>query len=111
MKAQIIEEKDNTLMQRKEYWMIVNHDDGPTPSRPEMVEFLAKELKTKEELLIIDKMFSEKGKTVTKIRAEIYKKKEDIPKAKAEKSARRIAKTTSKKAKAENAAEPAAKEA
>ncbi|MFH1294671.1 MAG: 30S ribosomal protein S24e [Candidatus Aenigmatarchaeota archaeon] len=96
MKAQIIEEKENPLMQRKEYWLTIKHEEGPTPSRSDVMKFLVGELKTKEDLLIVEKMFSEKGKTATRVRAEVYRKKEDIPKHKVDKSARRLAKTAPK---------------
>jgi ribosomal protein S24E len=111
MKSQVLEERDNPMMRRKEYWLLVEHPEQATPSRKDILGSLVRELKAKEDLLIVDKMFSEKGMAATRVKVEVYSKKEDIPRHKIEKSARRLAgKKGGDKPKEEKAAEGKGKE-
>ena len=98
MTSQVIEERENPLMHRKEYRLSIKHTDRATPARKDIMAFLAGELKAKEETIIIDKMFSEKGMAVTRVKVEVYSKKEDIPKQKLEIAQQKL--TGAKKAKA-----------
>jgi ribosomal protein S24E len=92
MGLKVIEERKNPLLKREEAYCILEHPDKATPSREEMLPDLERVLKTKKDLIIIDKIFSVKGKGESKVRVFTYKKKEDIPKEKLEKMKRRMEK-------------------
>ncbi len=85
MKAEVIEERENRLMSRKEAWVGFEHSGKPTPGRKELLPEIAKLMKTKEELVIIDKIFTQKGMGYSKAKILVYSKKEDIPEAKLDK--------------------------
>lgn len=97
MKIEILEHKKNPLMKREEAWVSVEHPGGATPRRAEILAGLAKKLGAKPELVIIDKIFSETGKALTRVRVQVYKSKEGIPKFKLEKMERRMKKAEKKK--------------
>jgi len=105
MKSHVVEEKDNPLMRRKEYWLSVTHPEHATPARKDVMAFLAAELKAKEDTIIIDKMFSDKGIASTRVKVEVYAKKEDIPKRKLEAAQQKL--SGIKKGKKGEAAKPA----
>jgi len=92
MGLKVIEEKKNPLLKREEVYCILEHPDKATPSREEMLPVLERTLKIKKDLIIIDKIFSAKGKGESKVHVFTYKKKEDIPKEKLEKMQRRMEK-------------------
>lgn len=99
MEIKIIEHKDNPLLDREEYWVKLGHEGKPTPTRRDILSFVSKELKSKEDLIIIDKIFSSKGEASSKVKVFVYKKKDSIPKYQLEKMKRRM------KAKGEKEAE------
>lgn len=87
---EIINQKKNPLLKRKEIWFLIEHKGKSTPNRREILSGISKTLKTKEELIIIDKIFSQTGKPASKVKALVYSKKEHIPKPKLEKMERRF---------------------
>lgn len=90
-----MEEKDkkkNAPMKREEVIFSVNHEGKATPSRADLLKEVASKLKVKDELLIIDKIFSTSGKSESDVTVLVYKKKDDIPKGKLEKMKRRMEK-------------------
>ena len=102
MKSEVQEHRKNPLLKREEAWVLVEHPGKATPKREEIVKDAAKALKAKEDLVIVDKIFSFTGRMASRARVFVYSKKEDIPKEKLEKIARR---TKRKEAKPEEAAE------
>lgn len=91
MKIQILEQKKNPLLKREEVSVSLEHPGKATPSRKEILPELAKALKSREDLLIIDKIFSVPGKNISEARVLAYKKKDEIPKNKLEKMKGRMA--------------------
>lgn len=91
MKIEIKEQKKNPLLKRQELSVSVENPGKATPSRKEMLPELAKALKSREDLLIIDKIFSVSGRNISEARVLAYSKKEDIPKNKLEKMKGRMA--------------------
>lgn len=90
MKLEVLEQKKNPLMKRQELWVSVEHAGKATPPRKELLPQISKQLKSKEELIIIDKIFSTGGKAALKAKVLAYSKKEDVPKEKREKMERRM---------------------
>ncbi|MBL7206142.1 MAG: hypothetical protein ISS36_00915 [Candidatus Aenigmarchaeota archaeon] len=87
--AEILEQKKNPLLKREESWILIEHKGKPTPKRDEILSEISKVLKSKDELIIIDKVFSQKGKSASRVKVLAYSKKEDIPESKLEKMKRR----------------------
>ena len=96
MKIDIEEHKKNPLMKRDEYVLSIDHSGKPTPSRQELLKEIAKEIKAKEDVIIINKIFSSPGSPVSKARIHAYGKKEDIPADKLAKMEKRKKKETPK---------------
>ena len=71
MDIQIIEEKNNPLLNRREVVFKVDHD-GATPSRKSIVDRIAATMNSKEGLVIVDNLRTEFGKRETIGYAKIY---------------------------------------
>ncbi len=78
MKIEIVTEKDNPLRKRKCCWLSVEHPGKETPSRYEVLPEVVKKLGAKEELVVIAKIFSERGDAKSAIKVLVYKDKKDI---------------------------------
>lgn len=89
MNMKIVSEKENPLLKRREVVAEISHPGASTPPRKEMLAGLSKSLKTKESLIVVDKIFTRKGSPSCEARVLVYKKEEDIPKEKLEKQKRR----------------------
>ena len=102
MVVKVLEQKKNPLLKREEVRATLEHPGKPTPSREEMLLALERILKTKRELILIDKIFSVKGKGESLLKIFTYSKKEDIPEGKREMIEKRMKR---KKAKEEKTGE------
>lgn len=100
MKLEVEIRKKNPLMNREEVWVRFDHEGKATPPRKDILKDIAKQLKAKDDCIIIDKIFSTSGKAVSRAKVFVYKKKDDIPKAKLEKMQRRMEKKEKKAAEA-----------
>jgi len=90
MKFQVIEEKENPMLKRKEIFISLDYEKGSTPSKADLQKLLAEQLNANIENVEISKILSEvglpKGKALVKIWEEkkvpIYSemKKEKEPK-------------------------------
>ena len=83
-------EKDNPLMKRKQYWLSVEHAGKETPARYELLPEIAKTLKSKPELTLIDKIFSERGGAKSRAKVMVYRDRREIPDAKLERQERKV---------------------
>ncbi|MCK4335792.1 MAG: hypothetical protein KAW40_03645 [Candidatus Aenigmarchaeota archaeon] len=98
MSVKILDQKKNPLLKREEVHAVFEHTGKPTPPRKDILPFLEKALRAKKDLILIDKIFSIKGKGESKLKVFVYSKKDDIPKDKLEVIQKRMEK---KKAKGE----------
>jgi len=109
MKADIVNEKDNKLLRRKELKLNIDHE-GRTPSKAELQQLLSKQLSKQPEFIDIRNIFS--GKGIAKSNAVVFiweeKKVEDLAKAVAEK---KKAEQGGEAEKPKEEAKPAAEEA
>jgi small subunit ribosomal protein S24e len=96
MTVKIVERKKNPLLKREDVHALLEHPGKPTPSREEMLPNLEKTLKAKKDLILIDKIFSIKGKCESKLKIFVYSKKDDIPKEKLEVIQKRMEKKEAK---------------
>jgi len=92
MKVEILKDQENPLLNRREVEAKVEHPGARTPNRLELLPVLAKTLKADEKLIIIDKIITLTGTNTSRVKIQVYKKLEDIPKQKLEKMERRIKK-------------------
>jgi small subunit ribosomal protein S24e len=90
MKLEVETRKKNPLMNREEAWVRFDHEGKATPPRKEILKDIARQMKAKDDCIIIDKIFSTTGKAVSRAKVFVYKKKDEIPKAKLEKMQRRM---------------------
>lgn len=93
MKIDVIEKKKNPILKREEMRVKINHQGKPTPTRGEILDDVATKLAAKKDLIIIDKIFSGFGKAESEAKVFLYSKGEDIPKDKAEKMGKKLAKS------------------
>jgi small subunit ribosomal protein S24e len=75
MKIEILQEKENRLLERKEVKIKVIHD-GPTPSRTEVRDKLIATLKTGKDTVILDSFKSKFGSRESVGKVRIYKAKD-----------------------------------
>ena len=80
MELQIIQNTDNTLLGRQELQLRIAHDSAATPKRTEVRKEVAKQMKAKAELVIIDHLRNRYGRSETTGYAKVYA---DMPTLKA----------------------------
>jgi ribosomal protein S24E len=80
MKAEIISEKENHLMKRKDYWMLVEHAGKETPNRHDLLPEIAKKLHAAEGTIVLCKIFSERGRGASKVKVQVYSDAKHMPK-------------------------------
>lgn len=98
MKMEEKGKKKNAPMKRDEVIFSVSHEGKATPSRQELLKQAASKLNVKDELVIVDRIFSSKGRSESEVSLLVYKKKDDIPRGKLEKMNRRMGKGKKKQA-------------
>jgi small subunit ribosomal protein S24e len=77
MDIQLIEERVNPLLKRKEIIFKVTHD-GPTPSRKNVIERLAATINSRPGLVIVDNLKTEFGKREIIGYAKIYEDEDRV---------------------------------
>ncbi|MHC1579553.1 MAG: 30S ribosomal protein S24e [Candidatus Alkanophagales archaeon] len=77
MEVEIIEERENPLLERKEVRFRIRHE-GRTPSRKEVRELLVKELNTSPNLLVVESIRTEFGKREVRGYAKVYRSEERL---------------------------------
>jgi ribosomal protein S24E len=108
MSVKIVEHKKNPLMNREEIRAVFEHLGKPTPKREEILPYLEKTLKVEGSLILIDKIFTQKGRGESDLKVFVYEKGEDMPRRNLEVIQKRAEKK--KGAKGETAAEAPKKE-
>ena len=72
MELQIIQNTDNSLLGRQELQLRIAHDSAATPKRMEVRKEVAKQMKAKAELVIIDHLRNRYGRSETTGYAKVY---------------------------------------
>jgi ribosomal protein S24E len=75
VKFNVIEEKENPLLKRKELLLSIDYEGGSTPSKSELQKFLAEQLNANMENLEISKVLSEIGLPRGKAWVKIWEEK------------------------------------
>ena len=71
MKLEIIEQKENPLLHRKELLILVEHNS--VPSKKEVAKDISEKTKSPEENIIVEKIIGDFGSHTFKITAKVYK--------------------------------------
>ncbi|MFH1711129.1 MAG: hypothetical protein ABH840_02345 [Nanoarchaeota archaeon] len=89
MIKKVLEEKENSLLNRREVKIVV--EAGKNPSMPEAVKIVSEKFKSSEELVAIKGIMGKFGRNTFLISANVYKTKEEMdlvePKVKMKKEA------------------------
>ncbi len=90
MEFKIVDKKENPLLKREEADVKILGDKPSTPSRKEILIEASKTLGLPEDLIIVDKISTWRGKKEATAKLLIYSKKEEIPKYKIKKMEKRM---------------------
>jgi small subunit ribosomal protein S24e len=75
MEFNVIEEKENKLLGRKELRIDLKHPAAPTPKKQDLIKELAAKYSVPEEHVVIDFIFSKRGFAGSTAKVKIYKEK------------------------------------
>jgi len=78
MEVEILEEKENPLLERKEVQFRISHPNAATPRRAEVLELLSKKLGVKPELVVIRRISTLHGRSYSSGLAHIYQRMERL---------------------------------
>ena len=110
MELEIKENTDNPLLHRKEIQLVINHENDSTPKRNQVITDLSEQLKAKKELIIIDHLKNQYGKTETRGYAKVYSNLESLKAIETEPSMARHPNLASEPKEAKKPAKEEAKE-
>ncbi|MEM5853981.1 MAG: 30S ribosomal protein S24e [Candidatus Aenigmatarchaeota archaeon] len=71
MELEVIEEKENPFLRRKELKILVKHSNSPTPSKKDLIKELASKYSIPEDKIVIDYIFTKKGLQESLVKAKI----------------------------------------
>lgn len=72
MEIEVIEEKNNVFLKRKELKIKVKHEGAPTPKKQELIKELATKFSLPEDRISIDYIFGQKGKAECLAKVKVY---------------------------------------
>ena len=78
MELEILDKRENPLLDRIEVDFVIQHANKSTPKRNAIRDMLSKELKVTKERVVVDNMRSDFGRGQTKGYAKVYSKKEVV---------------------------------
>ena len=96
MKFDIKDKKKNPLMKRDEVIVSIDHAGKATPNRLLVLSEIAKLVKNKPENIIINRITTPGGSTVSEVKVFSYSKKDDIPEWRLKKMEQRASKKKGK---------------
>ncbi len=77
MEIEVLEEKENRLLKRKEIRFKITHENEATPKRSEVISQLVSDMGTSKDKIVVDNIKAEFGLPQSKGYAKVYKSKED----------------------------------
>lgn len=89
MDIEMIEERENALLKRRELKLGIKHPQSPTPKKQDLIKEMAAKYSVPEEHVVVDYIFTKKGIQESMAKVKIYreppkikvkKKKEEKPK-------------------------------
>jgi len=82
IEVKIVEKKENPFLERTDLKLLVKHSNQPTPTRKEIIKQISGKLKADASKVVIDYIFTETGKSESKVKAKVYKGKPPVKKVK-----------------------------
>jgi len=79
MEFEIIEEKENILLKRKELKLKIKHPQSPTPKKQDLIKEIAQKYSVPEDHIIINYIFTSRGVQESTAKIKIY---QEAPKIK-----------------------------
>lgn len=77
MRLEVLEQKENKLLKRKDITALIEHD-GATPKIEDVRQALVEKLGVNPELLVVLKVAQETGRKSAEVFARVYSNKEDM---------------------------------
>ena len=77
MEIEILEDKENRLLKRREIQFKITHENEATPKRSEVTSQLVSSIGTSKDKIVIDNIKAEFGLPQSKGYAKVYQSKED----------------------------------
>jgi ribosomal protein S24E len=78
MELNILKEKENVFLNRKELEIEINHNAAATPSKAEIIKELSARYSAPEENIVINYILTKKGTNIAFVKAKIYKEKHNV---------------------------------
>lgn len=78
MEIEILEEKENPFLKRKELKLVLKHENAPTPSKQELKKELMSKFSVSENQVQIDYIFTKKGLCESLAKVKILEKGEKV---------------------------------
>jgi ribosomal protein S24E len=78
MEFETIEEKENVFFNRKDLKLNIKHPKSPTPKKSDLSKELAAKYSVPEDWIVIDYIFTKKGRNESFAKVKIYKEKPKI---------------------------------
>lgn len=79
MDIEIVQEKENILLKRRELKLNIKHPQSPTPKKEDLVKEIATKYSVPEDHVVVDYIFTKKGVQESMARIKIY---QEVPKIK-----------------------------
>jgi ribosomal protein S24E len=79
MELEILEEKENVLLKRKELKINIKHPNSPTPKKQDLVKEIASRYSVPEDHVFVNYIFTKKGVQESMAKVKIY---QELPKQK-----------------------------
>jgi ribosomal protein S24E len=79
MELEILEEKENVLLKRKELKINIKHPNSPTPKKQDLVKEIASRYSIPEDHVFVNYIFTKKGVQESMAKVKIY---QELPKQK-----------------------------
>lgn len=79
MELEVLEERENTLLKRRDLKINIRHPQSSTPKKQDLIKELAARYSVPEQHVFVDYIFTKKGLQESTAKAKIY---EEVPKIK-----------------------------
>ncbi|MEM5766323.1 MAG: hypothetical protein QW423_01660 [Candidatus Aenigmatarchaeota archaeon] len=93
MEIEVLEERDNVLLKRKEIKLGIKHAGSPTPKKQDLIKEIAARYSISEDHVIVDYIFTKKGLQESFAKVKIY---QELPKAKKKEEVKELPKAEQK---------------
>ncbi|MEM5829447.1 MAG: hypothetical protein QW040_01950 [Candidatus Aenigmatarchaeota archaeon] len=86
MEIEILEEKENVLLKRKEIKLNIKHPNSPTPKKQDLIKEIAVKYSAPEDCVVVNYIFTKKGLPESFAKIKIYQEPPKVERKKEVKS-------------------------